>query len=61
MDVFTTVVVSCMGVCVCMLYYECLRARWIRRKKHIEEFKKSLDEPREGLPIKKKRTPFIDI
>ena len=50
-----------MSIIVCMLYYECLRARWKRRKKHIEEFKKSLDEPREGLPIKKKRMPFIDV
>lgn len=60
MNTLTIFVISCMSIIVCMLYYECLRARWKRRKKHIEEFKKSLDEPR-GLPIKKKRMPFINV
>ena len=59
MDIYTIILISCMTICVCMFYYECLQMRWKRRMEHVEKFKKKLDS--EGMPIKRNRTPFIDV
>lgn len=57
----TWVIVAFLSFIVLMFFYECLRARWKRRQKDIEDFKKKLDLPRRGSPVRRERKPFINV
>ena len=67
--ILTWIIIACVSIIVLVLYFECLRSRWQRRKKDIDTFCKKMDEgytlddfiEHKGSPITQKRKPFISV
>lgn len=67
--ILTWFIVACVALIVLAVYFECLRSRWLRRKKDIDTFCKKMDKmhtidefiEHTGSPITKKRKPFIAV
>lgn len=59
----TWVIVAVLSIIILTTFYECLHARWKRREKDIEKFKKKLDLPIQsnGSPLRKQRKAFIQV
>ena len=68
--IFTWIIVACVSFIILVVYFECLRSRWKRREKDIDNFCKKMDGEvytlddfieHKGSPITQKRKPFIAV